>query len=725
MKFLPVLLLCLFSTVAFSQIDHWETAVYADNDWRYFLGINEPPINWTAINFSDASWLSGEGGIGYADGDDNTIISPVLSLYQRYSFSIADKTKIERIVFHADYDDGFIAYLNGTEIARANINGANPPFNTQTPVDREALMYQGGLPEIFYINPSDFSGILEDGVNVLSIQTHNFNGLNSSDLTALYWLSFGINDESEDYGETPDFFESFIFSTPLPIVKINTNGVEIFDDPSIPGEMGIIWNGENQLNSIFDDPNEYLGNISIEKRGQSSLFLFPKNGYKIETKDATGMEDEDVEFLNFPLEEDWILHGPFSDKTLIRNVLAMKMANDMGQYASRTRLVELLVNEQYEGVYVLMERIKRDENRVDIATINPEDIAGDELTGGYVFKIDKDDDDWVSDYNMFNNPGEKLRFQYVSPSRSKIEPIQENYLQSYVDSFETALFNPNVPYGGKYYYEYIDLESFAEHFIIKELTKDVDAYRISSYYNKDKDSNGGLIKAGPVWDFNLAFGNADYCEGGTDSGFIYNGDCSGTSPFWWDRLYQQQRFRNVLNCRWEELREGPYHLDSLFAFIDEKAELVAPAAERNFQRWPILDEYIWPNAAVTGSYAGEIEYLKDFLTERIEWLDNNILGECVVSVAQNEEKEIGFSISPNPLFLESLTIDFQEDMGKELNISIYDVLGRRVFFEKIENPEIREEIMLSGFLVDGFYTLKIERNGVEIGEEKLLVKRGR
>jgi len=696
-KHLFTLFYCLSSTLVFSQINHWETVVYAEDDWRYFTANNEPAANWASIDFTDTNWNQGQGGIGYADGDDNTIISPVFSLYQRHTFTVTDKSKIEKLVFHADYDDGFVAYLNGTEIARANLNGANPPFNTNTPVDREALMYQGGLPEVFYLNSLDFLTLLQDGENVLSIQTHNHNGLNSSDLTALYWLSFGINDDSQDYGETPEFFDFSVFSTNLPIVIIGTNGIDIPDEPSILGAMGIVWNGDNQLNSIFDTPNEHFGIITIEKRGQSSLALFPKNGYAIETKDVTGMEDEDAEFLNFPPEEDWILHGPYSDKTLLRNVMAMKMANDMGQYASRTRLVELFVNEQYEGVYVLMERIKRDESRVDIATLNPEDLTGDELTGGYVFKIDKDENDWTSNYDMFNNPGSKLGFQYVSPSRSKIQAAQENYLQSYVDSFETALFNPNVPYGGKYYYEYIDLESFAEHFILKELTKDVDAYRISSYYHKD------------------------YCEGGTDAGFIYNGDCSGTSPFWWDKLYQEDRFRNVLNCRWEELRAGPYHLDSLFAFVDEKVELVEPAAGRNFLRWPILEEYIWPNATVTGTYAGEIEYLKDFLAERIAWLDNNILGECVVSTAEKNEEEVGFSISPNPLSEEILTLSFNENMGEEISISLYDVAGRNVFFKQIEYPGDRVEIELSRFLESGFYVVKVEGRGVDFGVRKLLI----
>ncbi len=648
MRYLFVFLLFFFcQSSIFSQINHWETAVYADGIWHYQLGINEPPSSWNTTGFDDSAWSEGQGSIGYGDGDDNTIVPNTGSLYMRQKFAVADKSKIEMAAFHADFDDGFVAYLNGVEIARANLEGTPPPYDSSTPNLREAIMYNGGLPMVHYLNSPEIQQILNEGENVLAIQTHNYQGASSSDMTSLYWLSFGITDASNFYGPTPNWFSNFGFETALPIVKINTWGEDIPDEPSINGEMGIIWNGNGVMNSSFGSPDEYFGNITIERRGQSSLFLFPKNGFTIETKDENGA-DEDVQFLNFPEEEDWILHGPYSDKTLIRNVLAMQVANNMGQYASRTRLVELMINEEYEGIYVLMEKIKRDENRVDIANLKPEDISGDELTGGYVFKIDKGETDWFSQYGVVNNPGQKLRFQYVSPKRSQIQPEQEAYIQSYVDSFEQAIFSPTFYYGGKRYDEYIDLPSFVDHFIMAELTKNVDAYRISTYMHKDKDSNGGLLKAGPVWDFNIAFGNADYCTGDAEFGWVYNVHCGNSNPFWWTNMFEDEAFVNTLKCRWLELRNNALHIDTLFSFIDEKTTLLNSVTERNFERWPVLGEYVWPNPVVTGSYQGEVDYLKDFIAARISWMDENIFGECLPTKIVEENDSPIINIFPNP-----------------------------------------------------------------------------
>lgn len=709
--------------LAFSQIDHWETAVYAENEWRYRLGTSEPPSTWSLIAFDDSSWEEGEGSIGYGDGDDNTQIPPTESLYMRRKFTVTDKSKIESALFHADYDDGFVAYLNGFEIARANLEGTPPAHDTWPPEYREALMYGGGLPEAFYLDAAQIQALLNDGDNVLAIQTHNHEGLVSSDMTTLYWLSFGINDESNDYGPVPSWFMNFDFETPLPIVTINTWGEPIPDEPSIQAEMGIIWNSDGTWNSGLQSPNEFLGNISIERRGQSSQFFFPKVGYAIETKNEN-WEDMDVEFLNFPEEEDWVLHGPYSDKTLIRNVLAMHLARSMGQYASRTRLVELVINEQYEGVYVLMERIKRDDNRVDIAKLNPEDISGDELTGGYVFKLDKGPADWYSQYDMVNNPGEKLRFQYVSPKRSQIMPEQEAYIKSYVDSFENAMLNPGGLYGGKRYDEYIDLESFVDHFIHAELTKNVDAYRISTYMYKDKDSNDPLIKAGPVWDFNLAFGNADYCNSDSGHGWVYDVHCGIFNPFWWGNMFDDEAFVNTAKCRWQDFRQGPLATDSIFAFIDEKVELLAPVIDRNFERWPILDEYVWPNPVVTGSYGGEIEFMKDFIEMRVNWMDANMFGTCTATTAKEVPQPTELSVWPNPAD-DELNLAFQLPTSGQVTVSLVDVLGKNHLTQVFQSPAGQQNFTLKipkDAIHSGFYFLRMEMEGQVLGIEQVILQ---
>ena len=671
-----IIVLLFFCNAIMSQVNHWETVVYADDVWRYRSGYTGLPSNWNQNGFNETGWLQGQGGIGYGDGDDNTVISPTISVFIRKRFELTDVSKIDMAILHADYDDGFVAYINGIEIARANLDGTPPAYFEQATSLHEATMYGGGLPEDFIIGSSQLNNLALGTENILAIQIHNYNGLNSSDLSANFFLSLGINDDSNDYGETPDWFVDPSFSTPLPIVKIQTNGAEIPDEPSIPAQMGIIWNGLGEMNSSLGEPNEFLGSIAIERRGQSSLALFPKTGFAIETKDEFG-EDLDTSFLNFPTEEDWVLHGPYSDKTLMRNVLIMHMARSVGQYASRTRFVELMINERYEGIYVLMERIKRDKNRVDIANLREDDLDGDELTGGYVFKVDKGDADWYSRYDMQNIPGAKLPFQYVSPRRSKIQPEQEVYIQEYVDSFERAIRSPNLTFAGKRYDEFIDLTSFADNFILNELSKNIDAFRLSSYFFKDKDSNGGKINAGPVWDYNLSFGNADYCDGGNPAGWIRETPCGDPNPFWWSRMIDDPKFTNLLKCRWEQFKMGPLHPDSLMAFIDSQVLLLGPALERNFTRWPVLDEYIWPNAFVFETYEEEVEFMKNFLLDRLGWVDANIYGSCTPVGTSVENFVAAIRISPNPA---ASIINLYNDghLPRDTRFFVYNLLGKVV-----------------------------------------------
>lgn len=168
----------------------------------------------------------------------------------------------------------------------------------------------------------------------------------------------------------------------LPIVIINTQGLTIPDEPKMTAKMKIIYNGEGVINSISDSLYHYDGWIGIERRG-SSTQQFQKKSYSLETRLESG-ENNNVELLGLPRENDWILYAPFSDKTLMRNALIFTLSNETGWYAPRTRFCEVILNDEYMGVYVFMEKIKRDRNRVDIAKLNPDDTEGDQLTGGYI-----------------------------------------------------------------------------------------------------------------------------------------------------------------------------------------------------------------------------------------------------------------------------------------------------------------------------------------------------
>ena len=706
-----ILTFFLFQFSVFSQTDHLETLVYAEDEWSFLVPNEEPSSNWRESEFDDSGWPLGNGSIGYGDNDDLTELQPCQSVFMRREFEILDKEDISLLVFHADYDDGFVAFLNGQEIARSNMDGQFPSFDQDATDLREAEMYQGGTPLEFSLDQNILNSYLVEGTNMLSIQTHNFDGINSSDLTTLYWLSVGVKSQDTNYGEIPDWFvNNSFFQSNLPIVRINTFGDEIPDEPAINATMEIVYNGTNGLNDSTEPANEFSGNISIELRGNSSQFLFPKNNFGIETKDADWLEDMDTSFLNFPTEEDWVFHGPYSDKTLMRNVLVMQMANDMGNYASRTQFIELFINDAYWGIYVIMERIKRGKDRVNIAKLNPDEVEGDDLTGGYILRIDWGDPDWVSQYNFANNPTEAPGFQIIYPRSDVLSFTQEEYIHSYVDSFENAIISTNHFFGGKHYSEYIDVSSFIDRLILNEVSKNVDAYRLSEYFHKDKDSNGGKLKAGPVWDFNLAFGNADYCNFvWEDFGWIYEDFCINHIPFWWREFFKDEEFVNQLNCRWKDLRADILSFENLNSFIDEKSAELNNALERNFSRWPVLDQIVWPNPQVVGSHEAEVDILKDFMSARLSWMDLNMPGTCLTSVKEYPQSKL--SLFPNPN-LGVIHVDSKGVIYGKTTIKLYSSVGSLLDARSIELNGVKRIDFSSLMKEEGNYFFEIQSDGI-------------
>lgn len=707
----------IFSNKIDAQIiDHWETIVFADDDWKYRIGNSEPPSDWYTTGFNDSSWSEDEGGFGYDDNDDNTVIAPTTSIYLRREFEIENIEHLEMAILNADFDDAFIAYLNGVEIARANIEGTFPAFDAPTITDREAQMYQGGEPLQYSLDKNKINQCMVTGDNVLAIQVQNV-GINSSDMSAIFFFSAGINNSSTNYQPTPNwFFPPAAFISNLPILKINTFGQQIPDEPKIEAHLGIIDNGTGNNNNVLTDLfNGYDGQIAIETRGSSSQ-SFPKKNYGFETQNSSG-ENNNVELLGMPKENDWILHGPFSDKSLMRNVLAFHIGNEMGRWAPRTRFCELIINNDYRGVYVLMEKIKRDKDRVDIARLDSDDNAGDSLTGGYIVQVDREEfgNGWWSPF--LPNPF----IVYHHPNGFDMTFPQRNYIQNYITDFEGALLGPNFMDPNVGYSQYIDIGSFVDYLLAVETSKEVDAYRLSTFLFKDKDSNGGKLNAGPLWDFNLGFGNADYCESILTTGWAYDDpDCEPNQPLWWNRLLEDENFENQVKCRWQELRDGPLHTDSLMQFIDEQAALLSDAQVRNFNRWQILGNYVWPNAFVGNTFQEEINFLKSWTSDRLTWMDQNVGGVCEIIATNDLEKNIDLKIQPNP-FSESIDFIFNTNNSlADLEIKIYDVLGKEI---RVLNFSEQWKIQWDGKnskgneVVSGvyFYILSNKNNAIKSG----------
>lgn len=414
----------------------------------------------------------------------------------------------------------------------------------------------------------------------------------------------------------------------LPLVSIVTNGNQIVDEPKIDATFTVTEEGVVT----------YEGNMGIEIRGASSQ-SFPKKAFGFETRDAAN-EDLDVSILGFPEEEDWILYAPYSDKSLMRNMLIYDLSRDIQQYASRTRFVEVAINGVNQGIYVFMEKLKRDSNRIDINNLKEDEISGDDLTGGYILKIDKTAGtnlgEGYNDQNSFGSAfgppnatlGQNINFLYEEPDAEDITPEQKSYIADYVAQFETTLASDNFTNPETGYAAYIDVDSFIDFFILNELSNNVDGYRLSTYMHKDKN---GKLKMGPIWDFNLAFGNANYCEGGTTNvwGYKFNERCPEDFwqvPFWWERLLEDPAYVEKLKSRWNTLRGSALSNGAISAKIDgyTTALTTSGAVETNFTAWPVLGTYIWPNNFIGTTYTEEVGYLNSWLEDRLLWLDTQI-----------------------------------------------------------------------------------------------------
>lgn len=696
------------------QVDHWESIVQAQQVWHYFPGTSEPASNWNDIKFDDNSWATGGGGIGYGDGDDSTLIDPVISVYIRRKFNILDTANIGAMVFYMDYDDAFVAYINGVEIARANVMGSPPSYLTEATTYREATMYSGGIPEEFQIPSSVVSATILEGENVLAIQVHN-RGIGSSDMSAIPFLIAGIKDSTISYQALPDWFVSPLdyYSSHLPIISINTFGNMIVDEPRIRAEMGVIDNGPGNINHLSDTFNGYHGWINIEFRGESAQ-MFPKKSYGFETQDSLG-QNLNVQLLGLPEENDWILYGPYSDKTLIKNVLSLKLFRDMGRYASRTKYCELFINGSYQGLYVLMEKIKQDKNRVNISKLNPEDTEGDQLTGGYILRVDKIDE---NDYPPFvaypgvSIPGASpITLQWYDPGGEELNFKQRNYIQDYISRFESALNSSTYLSYFTGYHEFIDKDALIDYLIIHEISKNIDAYIFSTYMYKDRDSKGGRLTMGPAWDFNIAYGNVDYHPfAELTTGWMYS---EGYRMYWFKRMMTDPALQNKMSCRWHELRMDILSDQKIFGYIDSLVADLQDPIQDNFRRWPVLGKYVWPNSFIGTTYEEEITFLKNWLYDRLHWMDININESCVEAINELVTWDYQVNIYPNP-FDKNLIIKVENPESWIKNLAIYDIAGM-VIWHEVPKKGCRNFIWnsrnSSGITVSkGLYIIQMELN---------------
>lgn len=520
-----------------------------------------------------------------------------------------------------------------------------------------------------------------------------------------------LNSWSITFSNNPASYFSLQESN-LPIVVINTNGQTISDEPKITANMGIIDNGYGNRNHIEDDYNDYNGKIGIELRGHYSASL-PQKPYNFELQDNNGNKI-DSSILGMPKEHDWLLIPNYNDKSFSRNIIPYEFFEEMGHYAVRHRFVDVVINDVYQGIYILCEKIKRDGDRVNISKLQPNETTGRDVTGGYILKIDYWDNSnsWLLNYSPVGNPGLDIHMVYEYPKPLDIVPEQKTYIQGFMNDLESSLYGTDFKDSILGYRKYMDIYSFIDYFLINELTRNVDGFKKSRYFYKDKDAIDGTISklyAGPVWDFDWSqkdMGNSEM----DGSGFNYlNVAQDVNAPGYYIRLLEDSNFVNQVRCRYESLRNSIFSQSYINYKIDSVANYINESKDWHFETWGNLGQATgtWEVQPPSQTYGEEIQRLKDWYTRRLTWMDQNLPGNPIncewLNIAQNlQEDEL--KIFPVP-FQSKLFIEIPNNWKEEITILITNQIGEIVYTQKT-NAENRL-ITLNNMdkLAKGLYTI--------------------
>lgn len=361
----------------------------------------------------------------------------------------------------------------------------------------------------------------------------------------------------------------------------------------------------------FWDTKVFEGSMQIKGRGNATWTQFPKKPYRIKL-------DESASIFGLPKNKDWILLANYSDKTLLRNIVAMKVSEICGMpWTPQMFPVDVYLNGKYIGNYTFCDHKEVAKHRVDIELVTPDDNSGDAVTGGYYFEIEQQLDEPVSWSTTMGVP-----MMFKDPERPT--QAQINYVKGYFNDMEAALskenFNINTGYP-----KYIDIESWVNNYIVNEVTKNIDGnLRKSTFLTKER---GQKLKMYHVWDFDFTLGNCDYFNSmyglpNDHTGFfILKYGLQGRGWGWYYRLSHDPVFLQKVKNRWNQVYP---QLRDVAEFIDEQQDFIRESAARNFERWDILHTYVWPNPVIPGSFDGEVAYMRSFYVKRIEWLNTEI-----------------------------------------------------------------------------------------------------
>ena len=451
-------------------------------------------------------------------------------------------------------------------------------------------------------------------------------------------------------------------STNLPLVIIDTQGQDISKEDYIVAHMTIIDNSDD-LNYLDLDANpdqhfDYDGYIAIKYRGNTSFDSSDKKPYAFQTLESDmlpqdGGSKKKVKLVGMGKDSKWAVIAPYADRVLFRDILTFDLARPYMDFTPQAKLCEFVINGDYYGVFAISERVSGGKDRLNLH--DPGEDGGD-LTGDYHVELDRSDEpNYTSKYHPWANlNGDELMsdryvyYQYKDPEEEDLTEDAKNALIQEIDNMEDAFASDDYADSETGYRKYIDVTSFIDYMLNTELGMNIDGYRLSTNYYKYSETraqNEGLDHRWKMalWDFNLAWGNADYADGEKTDVWHYELNYRhpdhGGVPFYWYKLVKDPTFMDEVKQRWAEYRSGEYSDERIMAKVDSLVDLLtygriegtdeSCAADRNFSAWLIHGTYVWPNKFYGDTFEEDVDYMKMWIRKRLRFMDRQLLDRTV------------------------------------------------------------------------------------------------
>ena len=406
------------------------------------------------------------------------------------------------------------------------------------------------------------------------------------------------------------------FSTTLPVIYMNTKGQQILKENVICGNIALL-DGNEEAQSVSAVPNS-IYRATIKYRGASSYSKFDKKQYRIKFYKNSKENEKKVSLAGMGANSEWVLNGPYLDKTLIRNKLVYDLARELNGWAPDTRFVELFVDGKYQGVYLAVEPVTNGESRLRLAEFGL--LSGETA---YVVNRDRIDTGTEEIETWGETKGYTYNALYIRyPSKNKITEKQKEYIKNDISEFEQVLYGENFSDKRIGYQAYIDMDNWVDYFIINEFAMNYDAGNLSTYVYKEL---GGKLQLA-AWDFNNGFDNYQWFHTETDR--LHTVENS-----WFDRLWQDENFREHVCERYGQLRKTTLSDEHIADKIASYQEELGDAVDRNFKVWGYsFDENLLAGtdkdgmSRDIGSYEEAMKQLTDTIRERLAYLDKELGG---------------------------------------------------------------------------------------------------